>query len=236
MIDTHCHILYGVDDASKTATQSLDMLRLAQTDGIKIICATSHLKPGMYENDSKSLSKACEQVDLLIKENQLDIKIVKAAENYLSYYTVNKLRNHQFIPYGNTNYMLIEFSWTKNIYDNPTSLINEVIKAGYLPVIAHPERYQWVHEDYHLIEEWKHMGCLLQVNRTSILGLDKNPSANAYAFRLMQDDVVDLIGSDAHRCFAPRFPKLSDAYRLIEAAYGKQRCIKLMANSELLVK
>ena len=224
MIDTHCHILWGVDDASETMSQSMDMIHLAIADGIQAIVATSHVKEGMFENDEVSLKEALSKLQEEIKKENLDIKIYFGGENYVSHHTMHKLEEGNFVTYHHGKYMLVEFAWTKNVYDHPTSYLKEIMKKGYVPVIAHPERYEIVHEEYQLLKTWRDMGCLLQVNRTSILGLDKIAKANQIANQMLEDDLVDLIASDAHRPYAPRLPKLSDSYRYVKERYGENRC------------
>lgn len=229
MIDTHCHILWGVDDASTCARESMDMIRIAKNDGVTTICATSHIKDPVYPNDFTSLLTALDALYVEMKRENIDIEIVLGGENYVSHNTMHRLKEGKFVTYNNNGkYMLIEFAWTKNMYDHPTYYIKEIIEAGYIPVIAHPERYEWVHEDYHLLSVWKKMGCLLQVNRTSIFGYDKMKKANEIAKRMLDDDLVDVIASDAHCSYAPRLPKLSDIYRYIETNYGKDKAIRYL--------
>lgn len=223
MIDTHCHILWGVDDASTCKEQAMDMVRVAAADGIKGIVATSHIKDGMFNNNEETLSNALALLREEIKKANIDIEIYFGGENYMSYYTMHRLKEGNFVTYNHGKYMLCEFAWTKNMKDDPTRFIKQVIDAGYIPVIAHPERYQVVHEDYTLIEKWRSMGCLMQVNRTSIFYQDKIMKANEMANRMLEDDLVDLIASDAHRSYAPRYPKLSDVYKFVTERYGKER-------------
>lgn len=223
MIDTHCHILWGIDDASKYRSQSIDMLRVAQADGITHVIATPHVKEPIFYNDKTIIKNAYENLLSAIKEEGINIEVFMGAENYLAHHTIHLLHKNELLPLGNTKYMLVEFSWTKNMKDDPTSYIKQVIQAGYIPVVAHPERYEWVHKDYSIIKTWRDLGCLMQVNRTSVLGLDNLLMANEYATKMLDDDLVDIIASDAHHSYSPRLPKLSDAYHYIEKKYGEQK-------------
>lgn len=223
MIDTHCHILWGVDDASQSKEASMDMIRIAIADGIKGIVATSHIKEGMFDNSPNKLEKAFTALKEEIKKQNLPIEIYFGGENYMSYYTMHKLKEKNFVTYNYGKYMLCEFAWTKNGKDDPTRFIKAVIEEGYIPVIAHPERYQVVHEDYSLIKKWKDLGCMMQVNRTSIFGYDKIMKANMIANKMLEDGLIDIIASDAHRLYAPRYPKLSDIYKYVEKRFGKER-------------
>ena len=224
MIDSHCHILWGVDDASTSASQSLAMLKLAIEDGVKIIAATSHIKYPLYPNTFAILNDALQQLQQLIKEYNLPIQVIMGAENFFDHRTIGLLEKDQFITYNNAGkYMLVEFAWTKNCFDNPTQYLQQVIDKGIIPVIAHPERYEWVHENYDIIHTWRKMGCLMQVNRTSILQMDKIKQANEVALKLLNDDLIDMVGSDAHSALANRIPILNDVYKYIKDNYGKNR-------------
>lgn len=223
MIDTHCHILWGVDDASQTKEASMDMIRVAVADGIKAIVATSHIKEGMFNNSIETLEEAFYALKEEIQKQNIPIEIYFGGENYMSHYSMHKLKEGNFATYNYGKYMLCEFAWTKNMKDDPTRFIKSVIAAGYIPVIAHPERYQVVHEDYSLIRKWREMGCLMQVNRTSIFGYDKIVKANMIANKMLEEDLIDIIASDAHRAYAPRYPKLSDVYKYVERRFGKKR-------------
>lgn len=223
MIDIHCHILWGVDDASKTMEESIDMIKVAIADGVDTIAASSHVKPPVFDNSNDSLLEALDALYVELYKQDLHIHIVFGGENYVAHNTIHKLKNNEFITYNKGRYMLVEFSWAKNVYDHPTQYIKQILAKGYIPVIAHPERYEWVHEDYSLVKKWRDMGCIMQVNRTSIFGFDNIEKANTTALRLLEDDLVDAIASDAHTCYAPRLPKLSDAYRFIKEKYGEER-------------
>lgn len=223
MIDTHCHILWGIDDGAKDRWECIEMLKSAAKDGIQIIAATSHIKEPIFNNDKDRLHKAKVELEKAIEKHQIGIQIITGAENFVSFSTMHKLKEHQFVPYENSNYLLVEFSWTINMRDHPTRFLHAIIKEGYRPVIAHPERYQWVHQDYSLLKTWQKMGCLLQVNRTSILGLDKREKANQIVKTMLEDGLVDVIASDAHHPYEPRVAKLSDVYQSIASTYGKSK-------------
>lgn len=225
MIDTHCHILWGVDDAATKKSESLDMIRLAQADGIDTIVATSHIKYPIYPNTVATLQAALDDLQTAIEAEGIKIEVVLGAENFVNYESIGLLEQGKFVTYNNAGaYMLVEFAWTKNMKDNPTKFLQQILAKGITPVVAHPERYEWVHEDYTLIKKWRDMGCLMQINRTSVLSLDRIKQANLFAQRMLEDDLVDMIATDAHRAYAPRLVKLSDVYAYIEKNYGSERC------------
>lgn len=221
-VDCHCHILYGVDDASKNWEDSLAMLKIAVQDGIDCIMATSHVHYKFPENNNQRFDVALNQVQKLIDEYQLPIRVVKGGEIYFSHLTEGIMDDDRLITMGKSRCVLTELPWVKDERDQAADhIIDELQKRGYIPVIAHPERYAIVHEDYSLLSKWRQKGCYLQCNRTSILGLDRMPAANEIALRMLDDGLIDLVASDAHRSFAPRIPVLSDVYGFIQLKQGK---------------
>lgn len=227
-VDCHCHILYGVDDASKNWEDSLAMLKIAVEDGIDVIIATSHVHYKFPENNNQRFDDALIQVQKLIDDYQLAIRVIKGGEIYFSHLTEGIMDDDRLITMGNSRCVLTELPWVKDERDQEAEVIIEgLLKRGYTPIIAHPERYAIIHENYELLKEWKQMGCYLQCNRTSLLGLDRMSLANEIAQRMLDDGLIDLVASDAHRSFAPRIPVLSDVYELIKTKHGKEAADKL---------
>ena len=231
-VDTHCHILYGVDDASKTAQQSLEMLKMAVADGVDVIMATSHIHYKFPLNNSARFDAAVAQVHALIKEHHLPIRVIKAGEIYFAHETEGTLDDDRLITMGDSRCVLTELPWRIDVRDTqPEVVLQALLDRGYQPIIAHPERYEVVHEDYERLYRWKEMGCLLQVNRTSLLGVDFMAAANVTAQRILADDLLDVVGSDAHRTTLPRVPILSDVHELLVSQLGKQRADELCGDT-----
>lgn len=221
-VDCHCHILYGVDDASKCWEDSLAMLKIAVQDGIDCIVATSHVHYKFPENNSRRFDDALKQVQKLIDDYKLPIRVVKGGEIYFSHHSEGIMDDDRLITMGNSRCVLTELPWVKDERDQEAEdIIEALLKRDYIPIIAHPERYEIVHKNYALLKKWRQMGCYLQSNRTSLLGLDRMPIANEIAQRMLDDELIDLVASDAHRSFAPRIPVLSDVYEYINTRKGK---------------
>lgn len=223
MIDIHCHILYGVDDSIKTPEDTLAMLKMACEDGIQIVCATSHVHY-KYPNQKQKLHKCCNEVKKLIEKENLAITLIESSELFLSQDTKEFLDEPYFSPYENSRHVLVEFPWKPEDGNGDVdALLEQLIARNYIPVIAHPERYEQVFHDFSLVYKWKKMGCLLQVNRTSILGLDKLSYAQELAIKLMDEGIADVIASDSHGPYGKRYPILSDVYAYVAHRYGEQR-------------
>lgn len=95
----------------------------------------------------------------------------------------------------------------------------ELKVRGFIPVIAHIERYFHKELDYSIVENWIDMGCVLQINRTSILGMHgKKIQSNALS--LLDNGYCDVIATDTHRASGNRISKLSDVYSIVSKRIG----------------
>ena len=97
----------------------------------------------------------------------------------------------------------------------------ELKVKGFVPVIAHIERYFHSGLDYSIIDNWIDMGCVLQINRTSILGMH-GKTIQSNALSLLDDGYCDVIGTDTHRASGHRISKLSDAYSIVSKRIGSE--------------
>jgi protein-tyrosine phosphatase len=88
MIDLHSHILFGVDDGSKDETMTVEMLKIAENDGIKLIVATLHYIHGANKYTSRTLDEKFEYVAELTAKNNIGIKFILGNEIFLDEYAV----------------------------------------------------------------------------------------------------------------------------------------------------
>jgi len=93
MIDIHAHILPSLDDGPETIEESIELCKVAANDGIKAIVATPHSKDGAYETKSVDILKAVDELNLKLKENQIDIEILPGAEVHISEGLVENIKS-----------------------------------------------------------------------------------------------------------------------------------------------
>jgi len=233
MIDIHCHILFGVDDGAKTIEDTLEMLRIAQQDGLKKIITTSHCLPGLrYDNDRFTLRPVFDRCVELIKENQFDLELIFGSELMATPLSLQWLKEDRIATINNTQWLLLELPWhSTNMFElDPDHYLKTVLDLGYKIMIAHPERYPTVQQNYGLMEKWRKMGCTFQVNRTSFYD-DPDLIVREFAWKIMNDGYCDIIASDAHRHHGIRVNKLSDIYATISTLYGEKTAKRLMCDN-----
>ena len=219
MIDLHCHILDGVDDGSYCLSDSVEMARAALESGTRLIAATPHAcAPGLPENPwGEALEQKLAALNAALAAARLDLRVLPGQEIYCDGDILPGLKSGRLIPLNGSRYVLTEFDFYASaevISDRARSLLAE----GWVPVIAHPERYAAVKEDAQNAYRLKRLGCLLQLNSGSLFGDFGNGARNA-AHELLGEQLADVIASDAHSPYV-RTPFMADAHEMVSELYS----------------
>ena len=198
MVDLHSHLIWGIDDGSKSKEMTVNMLKQAVKGGTKKIVLTPHYLPGYYEVPINEVKEKAKELSLLAKEYGLDIKVyfgqeVYFLENILEYYE-NKLIG----TINESRYMLIEFNMRNFSVEEVIYILYELQLEGIVPVIAHPERYYMFIKNPSLINEFIEEGFLFQLNIGSITG-DFGKEVKKTAEIFLKNKIYSFFGSDAHR-------------------------------------
>lgn len=196
MIDLHSHILPGIDDGAKDMEMTLNMLKIAAKDGTKKIVATPHFYRGYYLNIYEEVVNLVKQVNDKAKENNLDIEIYPGQEIFINRQVIEDYKEGIIKGIADTRYMLIELPMDK-MPKETFDILYELRIQGVVPVIAHPERYVYIIEKPHKINEFIKEGCLFQINSGSIKGIF-GKKIQKTAEILINHRVCNFIASDAH--------------------------------------
>ena len=220
MIDVHCHILYGVDDGAENIEMAFDMARLASQTGTTEIIATPHANiPGVpYEASIELLSEKVDLLNEAIKQEGVNLKIYPGCEIFGAGDFVKLLKSGKLLTLNYSDYALVEFDF----FEHPASVfmkLEELRSEGFIPVVAHPERYAFVEEDERAIDILKNIGCLIQCNKGSLVGRF-GTTAKLIAHEMLVRGQVDFIASDAHGS-RMRTPIMDDVYGKVCNLYGK---------------
>ncbi|HUG15204.1 MAG TPA: CpsB/CapC family capsule biosynthesis tyrosine phosphatase [Thermomicrobiales bacterium] len=215
-VDLHSHILPGVDDGAHDLQETLDMLRVAESDGTSLIVATPHaraLSPRMIYD-------AVTRVNDSARDAGLAITVAPGSEVRLSAATLAAYRSNELVCINHTPYVLIELPfqgpWTADVF----RAIHDLQLAGAWPILAHAERYQAVQRDPRILLELVALDVLLQVNAGSLLGED-GTGPRRVAESLARSGILHIIASDAHGTTV-RGPRLAGAFvRLADLAGGE---------------
>lgn len=195
-IDMHSHILPHLDDGAKDMDETLQMLQIACQEGITHIIATPHYKSGRFPADTERIRKTIHKVQLAAAEQEIPVQLYAGNEIYYHSELEEKFHAGSLNTMNGTEYVLIEFSPIDR-YLYIRNAMEDILGMGYTPILAHVERYQCMCEDITNVEELKSMGCLIQVNASSITG-DAGWKIKRFTHKLLKRGLIDYIGTDAH--------------------------------------
>lgn len=196
-VDMHSHFLPNIDDGSKSMDESVALLRRMHGYGIKNIICTPHVMESVWENSSEAIQQKLDALNAHLKSIAFtDITISAAAEYMLDTHFDYLLKTEKLRTLKD-NYILVELSFISppvNLYE---TLFNIQI-AGYKPILAHPERYAYYHNDFSAYEKLKAAGCLFQLNLLSLSNY-YGSSVTAAAQVLLKQELIDFTGTDTHK-------------------------------------
>lgn len=193
--DWHCHLLPGVDDGVQTMEESLRVLSLYEQLGIGEVWLTPHIMEDM-PNTTQGLK---ERFAELYATYQGNITLHLAAENMLDNLFEERLKKNDLLPLGKDGkHLLVETS-----YFNPPMGLNNILlrikSKGYVPVLAHPERYVYMDEDDY--KQLKNIGVRLQANLLSLLNAYGTDARRKVEW-MIRECMIDMLGTDTHNFHA----------------------------------
>lgn len=220
MIDLHSHILPEQDDGAQSLRDSLAMARMAVDSGIAAVVATPHC----VEDRTREVYAAWQLLREALQENGIPLKLYLGMEIFGTANTAQMLRDGRLFTLNGSRYPLIEFSFHSD-GDEESWILRSVCKSGFRPVVAHPERYTYVQREPEILNRWCRMGCLLQVNRGSLLGRFGRHSQET-AFELVERGFATAVASDAHSARV-RTPWMEDVWKLLSQEVSP-RCARML--------
>ena len=227
MIDIHAHILPAIDDGAENMDDALEMAALAVESGVKTIVVTPHCIDFADRKNfwAPQLMEEIEKIRSRLAKEKIPLEILPGMEIFGTRKTPDLIRRGKLTGLNNSDYMLIEFAF-HNYAVHATEILEQIIDLGKRPVIAHPERYEYVLEDPSILNLWVEMGCLLQVNKGSLLGAFGRRE-QALAFELIERDFVFAVASDAHSP-ARRTTWMVDVYNLLAREFSQSTAKRLL--------
>ncbi len=225
MIDLHCHLLPGIDDGAPDLATSLAMARIAVHDGITVMACTPHIYPGMYENTGPAIRQAVAELQIRLNEAGIPLRLTHGADTHIAPDLVAKLRSGQAPSLHDSRYFLLE----PPHHVAPPRLeetVFNLLTAGYIPVITHPERLSWIEDHYEIFVELTRKGAWMQVTAGSLTGRF-GANAKYWGERLLDEGWVHILATDSHGVDR-RPPLLAEGQRAAEKWVGAEEAQHLV--------
>ena len=240
MVDLHSHLIWDIDDGSKSREMTLNMLKQAIEGGTSKLVLTPHYLPGHYEVPIDKVKVKCEELKELARAEALDIEIFCGQEVYFTTNILENFENNLIGTINNSRYMLIEFNMRNFSVKEVLEVLYELQLKGIVPIIAHPERYNIFIKSPSLINEFIKEGFLFQLNIGSVTG-DFGKEVKKTAEIFLKHRIYSFFGSDAHRD-EKRNPNMSEGIEILKQRdenyfkYLKASGEELLRNEEIIFK
>ena len=225
MIDLHCHLLPGVDDGAPDLATALAMARIAADDGIRIVACTPHIYPGMYDNNGPAIRRAVIELQPRLEEAGIPLRLTLGADTHIASDLVASLRAGRAPTLHDSRYFLLE----PPHHVAPPRLaetVFDLLAAGYVPVITHPERLSWIEDRYETFVDLACQGAWLQVTAGSLIGRF-GKAAQYWGERLLDEGWVHILATDSHGV-ERRPPLLAEGRRAAERWLGVEEAHHLV--------
>lgn len=231
--DIHHHLLYGIDDGPRAKVDMYDMLDAAGKQRITDIIVTPHATPGVHRFDTKQFKRALTIARTYIDVAGLDIHLHPGCEILYTQQTTRLLKDGVIPTLDDSRYVLVEFS-PDDSYNHIYKALEDILSNGYLPILAHVERYACLTRSAAKAIQMKEefgLDVYYQVNSATIVE-DKGFKIRRFISEMLEEQMIDAVATDAHNVTS-RPVRLREAYQILEERYGKSYATQLTNGSVL---
>jgi tyrosine-protein phosphatase YwqE len=194
--DLHSHLLPNLDDGVESFEQSAQIIFTFMELGLTKAITTPHIKSDSYRNSPETILPRLQELRQYLAHHRITFDIHAAAEYYFDEITMDLVsKNAPLLTFGD-RYLLFE----TNTFSEPMMLNDFIFQLkvkGYKPVLAHPERYQYLQNNLERVEDLIDRGTLMQVNSLSLSG-HYSRAIQKTANQLVENQLVHFLGSDCH--------------------------------------
>lgn len=210
MIDIHAHILHNVDDGPTTIEESLEILRQAVDEGITEMIATPHAYSPQYDVSAQAATEQLQTLSEMVEVNQIPLKLHAGHEIRIHEQIVDHLNEGSLFTLARSRYVLLELP-SQSVPSYTVGIIEQLLAAGYIPIIAHPERNRAIAEKPQRLQRLIRHGAFAQITAGSLSG-HFGKGIQDLSLRLIEANCIHTYGSDVH----------NNATRPLEFARGLQ--------------
>lgn len=225
MYDLHCHLLPGIDDGPEDLSTSLSMARMAADDGITVVACTPHIYPGLYENDATGIRRAIAAMRRELAAASIPLVLHEGADVHLAPDLAGAIRAGRVPTLAGSRYFLLE----PPHHVAPPRLeesVFQLMAAGYIPLITHPERLSWVEDHYDLFVRLATRGAWMQITSGALTGrFGRRP--RYWAERFVSEGYAMILATDAHDP-RRRPPLLAEGREAAARLIGKEEATHLV--------
>lgn len=216
--DLHNHSLFGIDDGADSFETTCAMIERSYAEGVRRICFTPHFL-NMPEHDAspEAVESAFGATKAFCAQHFPDMELYLGCEMSYHFDCIDTLAERKAATIADTRYVLVDFLDTPDARSIKVG-VERILNRGYIPIVAHVERYQCLIGRIEDIRAMSMMGAVMQINASSLFkGLMSQ--RRRQSLKLLSEELVDLVASDAHD-LQMRPPELKKAAELITSKFG----------------
>jgi protein-tyrosine phosphatase len=225
LIDLHCHLLPEVDDGAVDLKTSLAMARMSVADGVTVIACTPHILPGVYDNTGPDIRSRVQRLQLELDAAGIRCRLVPGCDAHISPDLVSQLKSGSALTLNDSRYVLVEPPH-HILPPNIDRLFFDLLAAGYVPVLTHPERMSWVDRNEELLNRLVLSGVWMQMTAGAIIG-GFGEKVRRQAVKMLHRGMIHIVASDAHNT-ANRSPVMGEAFRALGGLVGLEQARNLV--------
>ena len=195
-VDMHNHLLPGIDDGLQTPEQTVEFVKELQAMGYKKLICTPHVLGGIHDNTPETINGALDIARKALAEAGVDFVLEAAAEYMMDDELEKKINAKEKLLTIGDNYLLVEMSYVAPPF-NLVEVLFKLQMQGYKLILAHPERYNFYHQDFNQLESFRDRGILFQMNMISLTGY-YGKEVKRTCEKLIAKNMVEFLGTDMH--------------------------------------
>lgn len=231
-IDIHSHILPGIDDGAKDQKEALEMLKIAVEDGISDIIVTPHFHYRRGHATPEQIRSAVLELQNRMNEEKIPIKLHVGNELYYSHDLIESVKAGDALTLADSDYVLLEFS-PETEQKKIQNAIYQFLCEGYLPIIAHMERYQAFLKNDDFTVSVSDMGAYFQINAGSLNG-DAGWQIKRFVRKMIRNGMIQFVATDAHDLIK-RPARLGNTVKWIEKKTGESTVQELLQRNPQMI-
>lgn len=230
LADIHIHLLFGVDDGAQDEDEMHAILDAGYQTGTRVLCCTPHFHPGYFGDNYDKVTAAFESLSSYAKKKYPDLALYLGNELRYEPECISWLRQGVCRTVNSTRYVLVDFSESasEKVIRNG---LHELLNAGYIPILAHVERYRSLHGKIPVIQSFWHDGVVIQADTQSLFrrfGL----LVQRQCRKLLSLGLIDLFSSDAHNCTS-RPPEMLGCFNYLNKEFSADYAATLCSNNAI---
>lgn len=170
MIDTHLHLLPGVDDGPETREEALELAQKLVQEGISSAIVTPHYNDEFPQLTAAEIQARVQELQGELERQHIPLRLFAGHEVLIKPGLLADIQQGLLSTLNGGRYLLLEL-WNTTWLPETEQVIFELCASGIIPVLAHPERYRAIQQNPERLADLRRRGVLTQLTASSLIGM-----------------------------------------------------------------